>query len=262
MAEYKGIDVSKWQGDINWAKVKAAGIKFAMIRSSYGSVDGQEDAKLAANVKGCEANGIPYGFYHYSYATTVEGAKREAAYFLKVIKGYSPTMPVVYDVEDKTQAGLSKATLTAMVKAFCDAVEAAGYYVMLYSSKSWLETKFNMSELAKYDVWLAQWSSSPTYKGAFGLWQYSSTGSVSGISGNVDMDIAYKDYPSIIKANGLNGQKKASDQTAQKPAQSAEQKEIADLKSQLAASKTKLAAAESKLASIKTLVNQLAELVK
>lgn len=252
MAEFKGIDVSKWQGTIDWAKVKKAGIQFAMIRSSYGSEKGQEDTKLAANVAGCEANDIPYGFYHYSYATSVDGAKKEAEYFLSVIKNYSPTMPVAFDLEDSSQSGLSKATLTAMVKAFCDVVEKAGYYVILYSNKSWLDGKYNMSELSAYDVWLAQWGSSPTYSGSFGMWQYSATGSVSGITGDVDMDIAYKDYPSIIKSYGLNGQKKTSEQVVNKTESTTE----------LATLKTQLAASEEKLAKVKTLVNQLSELVK
>lgn len=258
MAEFKGIDVSKWQGDIDWAKVKKAGIQFAMIRSSYGSEKGQEDAKLAANVKGCEANDIPYGFYHYSYAKTVDGAKKEAEYFLSVIKNYSPTMPVAFDLEDSSQSGLSKATLTAMVKAFCEVCEKAGYYVILYSNKSWLESKYNMSDLAAYDVWLAQWGSKPTYTGAYGMWQYSAEGSVSGISGDVDMDIAYKDYPSIIKSCGLNGQKKTSVQVAEKPKDESSTASDAEL----AKAKAQLAESEAKMAKVKSLVNQLAELVK
>lgn len=208
MAQYKGIDVSKWQGVIDWEKVKNAGIEFAMLRIGYGSAKGQHDKKFEDNYKGAKAAGIPVGGYLYSYATSVEKAKAEARYCLSLIKGKQFEYPIVYDVEDKTQAGLGVKTISAMIKAFCSIMEEAGYYVSVYANKSWLDTRIDAECKKKYDIWLAQWTTKPTYTGSFGLWQYTDKGKVSGISGNVDMDISYKNYPAIMKNNGLNGFKK------------------------------------------------------
>lgn len=199
----KGIDVSTWQGSINWNKVKNAGIQFAMIRAGYGRLTSQKDKYCDANVKGCEAANIPYGFYWYSYAKDVAGAKAEAAACLSCIKGYKPEYPIAFDIEDNTQYNLPKSTLTAIVTTFCEEIEKAGYYAALYSNLDWLTNK--LGDISKFDVWLAQWANNPSYKKSFGMWQYSSKGSVSGISGYVDMNYAYRNYPEIIRSNGLNG---------------------------------------------------------
>lgn len=203
----KGIDVSTWQGDINWNKVKADGIEFAMLRSSFGkeSPDKQTDNKFWQNYKNAKAAGMPIGAYHYSYATTVEDAKKEADFFLSIVKGCQFEYPIAFDIEDASQMYLGKDRITDIIMAFCERVQAAGYYVSLYTNLDWISNRIDMSRAKAFDVWLAQWSSKPTYKGGFGMWQYTSSGSVSGISGNVDMNIAYYDYPSIIKAAGLNG---------------------------------------------------------
>lgn len=203
----KGIDVSTWQGDINWNKVKADGIEFAMLRSSFGkeNPDKQTDNKFWQNYKNAKAAGMPIGAYHYSYATTVEDAKKEAAFFLSIVKGCQFEYPVAFDIEDPSQMYLGKDRITDIIMAFCERVQAAGYYVSLYTNLDWISNRIDMSRAKAFDVWLAQWSSKPTYNGSFGMWQYTSGGSVSGISGNVDMNIAYYDYPSIIKAAGLNG---------------------------------------------------------
>ena len=206
MAEFKGIDVSKHQGKIDWRKVANTGIKFAMIRASYGwDNPDQVDKYLAENVAGCEANGIHYGFYHYSYATTPAEAKKEAEFFIQTIRKYKPSMPLVYDIEDASQEKLGKEVLTDMCLAFCTTVEAWGYYAAIYASLNWLRNLLDMKRLSKIDVWLAQWAKQPTYTGDFGMWQYSATGKVDGIQGNVDMNIAYVDYPALIKKAGLNG---------------------------------------------------------
>lgn len=206
MANIKGIDVSKHNGKIDWRKVANSGVRFAMIRASYGYGDPKQiDPRLADNVAGCEANGIPYGFYHYSYATSVEDAKQEALFFLQVIKGSNPSMPVVFDIEDPSQANLSRELLTDMCLAFCNTLEAWGYYAAIYTNLDWVRNRLDMSRLSKVDLWLAQWAAAPTYDGDFGMWQYSAKGKISGIAGDVDMNIAYKDYPAIIKKAGLNG---------------------------------------------------------
>lgn len=201
--EKKGIDISHHQGDIDFEKLKG-NIDFAMVRTSYGSF--YEDKKYKQNINGLEKINVPYGLYHFSYATDVETAKKEASSFINLIKNYNPTYPVVIDIEysDRT-ADVRKDTLVDIADTFCKMVEEAGYYVMIYANLDYFNNKLNSSVLDKYDKWLAQWTSKPTYNKPFGIWQYSSKGSVPGISGNVDLNISYKDYPLIIKGNGTSG---------------------------------------------------------
>ena len=201
----KGIDVSYAQGKIDWAKVKP-NIDFAILRGGYGRYE--KDARFESNYKECKKRGIPVGVYHYSYANTVDKAKQEASFVLSYIKGKQFEYPIAFDVEDVTLSKLSKATLTEIVKAFCTKVQAAGYYVVIYASKYWLTEKLDMTALKDFDVWVAQYNSVVTYTGSYGMWQYSSSGKVNGISGSVDMDKAYKEYPSIMKEKSLNGFKK------------------------------------------------------
>lgn len=208
----KGIDVSKWQGEIDWNKVKADGIKFAMIRLGYGSADGKScgvDGYFEKNVTNAIKAGVDIGCYFYSYATSVEAAKREAEFVVGVLSKYKGTFtyPISFDLEDKTQAGLGKTTLTNMVIAFGDVIEKAGYWCSLYSNLNWLKNYLDDSKLQRFDHWVAQWASACTYsnKNVTGMWQNSSTGKVNGINGNVDTDIAYKDYPTVIRSNKKNG---------------------------------------------------------
>lgn len=210
----KGIDVSVFQGDIDWKKVKDSGVKFAMIRGGYGRSG--LDEKFEKNFKNASAESIPVGVYHYSYATTAEKAKEEAKFCLSYLKGKKFDYPVAFDIEDKTQLTLSKKLLTDITLEFCEELEKNGYYVCIYSSKSFLTDKLDMKRLSRFDVWVAQWNSECTYKGSYGMWQYSDSGKVKGINGNVDLDKAYKDYPSIIKEAGLNGYKKTSSKPAKK----------------------------------------------
>lgn len=203
----KGIDVSYAQGAIDWAKVKAAGVDFAMIRASRGEVNGRpiaQDVTFEYNITQATANGIKVGVYHYLYASTVTEARKEARFFLKTIEPYKITYPVVLDIEEQYQADLGKSRVTKVVKAFLDEISAAGYYAMIYSNKTWLTDYLDMSKLTDYDVWLAQWNTVPTYEGDFGIWQYSSKGVVSGIEGYVDLNISYRDYTSIIKKGNYN----------------------------------------------------------
>lgn len=225
----KGIDVSYAQGKIDWEKVKGSGVEFAMIRACYGwDNDEQIDRYFAANVAGCESAGLPYGLYHYSYAKTPEEARKEAKFFLRVIAGLKPEYPVVFDLEDASQQKLGKETLTAIAKGFLSTVEEAGYYPMIYANKYWLTGLLDMSQLTGYDVWLAQWSSQASYTGGYGMWQYSPSGSVPGIQGPVDLDLAYKDYPAIIKGAGKNGWKE--EQAAEPDYQSLYETEAAKVK--------------------------------
>lgn len=210
---YKGIDVSYWNGNIDWTKVKAAGIQFAMLRGGYGT--NGKDSKFEQNYKGAKTVGVPMGVYHYSYAKTVEAAKQEAKFCLSYLKGKQFEYPIAFDIEDSSQRNLGKATITAITKAFCETVEKAGYYVAIYSNLDWLRNRLDLNILKSYDIWLAQWASKPTYSGSFGMWQYADNGKLNGISGNVDMNISYKDYATLIKAAGMNGYKKATKPTVQ-----------------------------------------------
>ena len=204
----KGIDVSYAQGSIDWQKVKASGVEFAMLRASRGPVSStrpaSEDTTFKRNITEATEAGIKVGVYHYLYAHTVSEAKQEAKFFIKTISPYQISYPVVLDVEEQSQANLGKNALTKIVKAFLDEVNAAGYYGMLYSNKSWLTTYLDMSKLTGYEVWLAQWNTVPTYTGDFGMWQYTCKGIVSGIDGYVDLNLSYKNYAKIIKKGGYN----------------------------------------------------------
>lgn len=195
-----GIDVSAWQGVIDWPRVKADGVDFVIARSSFGWLNREEqvDSQFHNNMRGAQANGIPCGAYHYSYATNPEEAALEAEFFLKVIDGYQFKYPLAYDIEDEVQAGLSRRQLTDIAYTFLDRIRKEGYYACITSSLNWILNKFDMERLSEFDLWLAQWNSRPTYDGDIGLWQYTSTGSVNGIRGNVDLDIAFRDYPAII----------------------------------------------------------------
>lgn len=230
----KGVDVSHHNGAIDWQKVAKTGIRFAIIRACYGwDNDEQIDKRFVSNAAGCEKNNIPYGFYHYSYAQTPEDAKKEAAFFLRVIKGYKPTYPVYFDFEEpsqvggtkngKTYKGLPLETQLQIIEAFLGVIEAAGYYGGLYMSASHLERlyKYSPYRVGKYATWVAHINTDkPAYSGNYGMWQYSWKGHVDGSSAETDVNWAYIDYPSVIKKAGLNGWKAAKPE--QTPAQDKE----------------------------------------
>ena len=204
--EFKGIDVSKWNGNINWDKVKSAGINFAIIREGYGKRDPRQvDKKFKDNINGAKSVGIHTSVYHYSYADSVEDAINEARFCLENIEGFKLEYPVIIDVEDKEQLKLNNRQRTDIVKAFCSEIEKHGYYAMFYCNLNWLNNYLYKDELLpKYDLWLAQWGvDAPSV--SCGIWQYSSTGKIDGIDGNVDLDVSYKNYPEIMKSKGLNG---------------------------------------------------------
>lgn len=205
---FNAIDVSKWQGPMNWATVKNAGVRHAMIRAGYGNSVRQIDPQFKHNAAQCIALGIDWGVYWYSYATSPEQARQEARCCLQVIKGLTPTMPVAYDIEyEPGILALSNAQRTAMVKAFLEEVEAAGYYGILYASTDFIRNKLNWQELAQYDVWAAQYGSRCTCPLPYGIWQYSSSNplGIPGYGKSLDCNHVYKDYPSIIQSAGLNG---------------------------------------------------------
>lgn len=207
----KGIDVSIWNGNIDWNLVRADGLEFAMIRSSYGDgssefINNGVDEKFEYNYAEAGRVGIKRGVYHYCYATSISEAEEEAKFFLSRISGKVFEYPVILDIEDdKVQGHLSKSQLTKISKRFLEIIECNGYYVGIYSSRYWFDNFLDMKKLAMYDTWLAEWTSNPGYSGNYGIWQYTSVGNVSGIDGYVDMNISYEDYPDIMKSAGLNG---------------------------------------------------------
>jgi GH25 family lysozyme M1 (1,4-beta-N-acetylmuramidase) len=192
---YKGIDVSKWQGDIDWAAVKADGIDFAIIRSGYGKAT--PDEKLAANVKGSEENFIPYGLYHYTYAKTPEEAIIEAEFFVNRIKNYSPDMPLVLDIEEPFYKEMSKKQVEAIINSFMKVLKENGYQnSAVYSNAYFLTNTVDTDRVsAAYPIWVASWGDveklDAFYDGSYFLWQYSSSGKVAGINGDVDLNYLY-----------------------------------------------------------------------
>ena len=193
----KGIDVSQWQGNIDWQKVKGAGVQFAMLRAGYGR--NNLDTKFHRNAKGAVAVGIPVGLYWFSYALNVEMAKKEAQYAVELAKKYKITWPIAYDLEydtvsyaAKNGVTITKSLATQMAIAFCEEIKRLGYIPMVYTNLDYLNRYFDRSKLP-YDLWYAQYASTASVADKE-IWQYSSKGSMPGIAGNVDMNHGYKDY--------------------------------------------------------------------
>ena len=197
-----GIDLSRHNGSIDWAKVKA---DFVILRAGYGKETNQVDSRFEEYYAGAKAHGINVGTYWYSYAMDEDEARQEADVFLATIKGKQFEYPVFYDVEESKQFELGKEKLSAIIRAFLERVEAAGYFVGLYGSASSLVTHTENDIKEKYTIWLAHWCDRTNYSGAYGIWQHSCKGKVDGIIGDVDLDKCYVDYPERVKAKGLNG---------------------------------------------------------
>lgn len=199
--QMKGIDVSVWNGTIDWTKAKGD-IDFAILRAGYGRLASQKDGQFENNYKGCKENNIPFGVYWYNYATTVEDAKKEAAACIEVLKGKIFDMPVWYDIEENNVFATGKANVSKIAEVFCEALKAAGYKVGIYSSLCAFKAYFTEEVKNKYDIWLAhvgaggQPLTKTSYDGHKEIWQYSWKGVISGIKGDVDTDYCYKDYSS------------------------------------------------------------------
>lgn len=194
----KGIDVSKYQGNIDWAKVKASGVKFAFIR--IGTMIGGMDPYFLNNIQQAQANGIQVGVYIYSYAKNVEEAALEATLVIQWLSAFGLQLPVAYDVEDKTQSAIPNADLANMINTFCILVDAAGYTPMVYTYKNFYQSKIGAT---LWDKWMAQYGDSLNMNDNVAFWQYSSNGSVPGINGRVDMNYQYKDYSKLIIKEGF-----------------------------------------------------------
>jgi len=199
----RGIDVSSHQGVIDWEAVKGK-IDYAIIRCGYGANrESQDDIYFKRNADECTRLGIPFGVYLYSYADNIDWSNSEVDHVLRLVKGYQLAYPIYYDIEDKVQANLSNEALTDIIVNFCDKLEQHGYYVGVYANLNWWNTKLNSERLEAYAKWVARYNSTLGYDA--GMWQYTSSGTIDGINGNVDMNYCYVDYPDAIKKAGLNG---------------------------------------------------------
>lgn len=212
-----GIDVSKHNGNIDWQKVKASGIDFAIIRAGYGKLISQKDQKFEDNYAGCKAHGIPCGAYWYSYALTPAEAVAEALTFMKAIEGKKFEYPVWLDIEEKSQFNTGKKNVSSIIRAFCNEMEKSGFWVGVYASRSAVESYIDAETQKRYALWIAEWGNKLNYAGEVGLWQCSDKGKIPGICGAVDLDISYVDYPSAIKRAGKNGYKKPDEPVITKP---------------------------------------------
>lgn len=193
----KGVDVSKYQGAVNWSAVAADGYNFAFIK--VGSAKSGVDPFFAVNMIGANAAGLKTGAYLYSYATTVEGAITEAQFTIMALEGFPVNMPVVFDLEDDVHKAMAPDQLAALVVAYCSVIQSAGYYPMVYSNKNWLTTKLPP---LPYDVWCAQYADACGYPNP-AFWQFTDKGVVNGIAGAVDLNFQFKDYSNIIIPYGF-----------------------------------------------------------
>lgn len=191
-----GVDVSEFQGVIDWGKAKNAGVEFAILRCGFGQdFEKQDDKQFERNAAECEKLDIPYGVYLYSYATDTAKAKSEAEHVLRLVKGKKLTYPVFYDLEDNgTTAKCPKSVIGDMAEVFCNTIEKAGYKVGIYASTSWFNSILTDSRFDKWDKWVAQYYKECQYGKPYIGWQYSSTTKVDGISTNCDVNYFYKDY--------------------------------------------------------------------
>lgn len=208
-----GIDVSQWQGNIDFNKVKAAGINFVIIRAGYGKSASQKDPYFESNYTKAKAAGLNVGAYWYSYANNDLDVKAEAKACLEVIKGKQFEYPIYFDLEEQYQFNKGRTFCDSLVKTFCGTLEYNGYFAGLYISRSPLQNYISESIAKRYALWIAEYGPKLNWSGDYGIWQNSSTWKVRGISGNVDHDYSYVNYPDIIKKAGLNGFKKSDDKS-------------------------------------------------
>ena len=195
---HRGVDVSHWQGDIDWQKAAADDVDFVMLGTRY---KGDTDPKFRENADNAVKAGVKLGAYIYSYATTPEEAAKEADFILKLVKDYPISYPIAFDAEnEKTLGSLSKDQITEIVHTFCKKISDAGYYPILYANDYWLQNKLDMSALSQYPVWVAAYERMPKYD-RYVMWQGTDSGSVAGVQGNVDIDLQFVDFSDKIPAD-------------------------------------------------------------
>lgn len=213
------IDVSRFQGSIDWGKVKADGIEGAILRAVSTNSGGlYKDPYFERNYAECKRLGLAVGAYYYTYATNKAYADKELALFKQCLEGKQFDLPIVLDVEDKSLATIGATALTDLAIYALETIQAWGCYAMWYTDLNFRANHLVASRLSAYDYWCAYWSvNKPAVD--YGIWQYTSSGTVNGINGRVDMNRVYidkdgneKDYPSIIKNAGLNGYEKPKEE--------------------------------------------------
>ena len=197
----KAIDVSCWQVGVDYNKVKNSGINVVLIRAGFGRESSQKDSRFEEHYRNAKAAGLKIGVYWYSYADSTSDAITEAKACLSCLSGKTLDLPVYFDMEEPWQISYGKATLTKMAENFCDTIKKYGYRAGVYANAYWFSSCLNYSTLRnKYSIWLAQWASSHSIK--CDIWQYSETGSVNGVNGNVDMNVI--ENTSIINGSGIS----------------------------------------------------------
>ena len=199
--QFKGIDLSTWDDVVYWDTLKNE-VKFVILRAGYGRDN--TDNLFENYYKKCKQYGIPVGAYWYGKAQSVSEAETEANSFLKRLKGKQFEYPVYYDIEDKLMLNQGTTTISNMLEKFCTILENNKYYCGVYSSKYYLENYFTKRVLEKYDVWLAHYASSTSYKGHT-IWKYTDTGTLKGKPGDCDLNWCYYNYPPLIKSKHFNG---------------------------------------------------------
>jgi len=202
----KVIDVSKWNGIIDYRQVVADEITGVIIRAGFGTHVENKDPYFDVNYRNAKSVGLKVGAYWYSYADTLAAARIEVQACLAVIKDKKFEYPIYYDIEEKAQLLKGKNFCSGIASIWCDAMTLAGYYPGIYASSSHLT---DYIDLAKgYPIWVAQYASTCTHKKAYGMWQYTNKGQVKGVKTDCDMNECYVDYPAYVKEQGINGYKK------------------------------------------------------
>lgn len=201
----KGIDISYHNGDVDFDAVKNSGVDFVIIRAGFGREVSQEDKKFEEYYQGAKNAGLDVGAYWYSYATDPDDAQTEAEAFLQVIDGKQFSYPVYFDIEDPTQANFGMETITQMCERFCSAMENQNYYVGIYANTDWWQNRIDQDRTDSYTRWLADYRANPNTSIPRDMHQYTSSGSVDGISGRVDLNDCTRDFPSEIISSGKNG---------------------------------------------------------
>ena len=219
-----GIDISRWQGNFDITRaIKNHGVQFAILKIGGGDNVCYKDRQFESNYAKCEANNLPKGCYFFGHALNLQTAKREVEYWIELMKGHKFEYPVFYDVEGQMLSKLGRSELTEIVKYVCKTVEAAGYWVGIYSSSSAFNSEVVDSELAAYSHWVACWGrQKPALKSKneTQMWQFGGetnliqSNKINGIT--VDQNYCYVDYPKWVKAKGLNGYPKPKKTTTKK----------------------------------------------
>ncbi len=206
----KGVDVSKWNGKVDFAELKRLGISFVILKA--GSTISGVDPMFEENYKAARAAGLDVGAYFYTYSTTLSGAIADADACIRMLEGKKFEYPIYFDLEDPSQEGLGKELLTSMCEAFIGRMQEKGWFCGIYINQDWLSNRLQTDRITAYfDIWYARWtvSGEPNWLDTFGqktgLWQYTDSGTLGSHECKFDMNVAYKDYPEIMKKYKLNG---------------------------------------------------------